>query len=171
MPICSACHRHDLPCEGILLLQCDSHCFRTSRHHASKSLPIPFAAVCVQSPLSSLHEQDLTELNDLKAKVCRTGTAKLCAGLPQCSKLDGTNFYLYPRDRTLNLQDYRRARSTISSRRAAFNPETRRPWIKQDADGQARLQKTRDHRSGANCAAVASLPSFRQKLKELEQRQ
>src|SRR6516164_5276096 len=102
MPICSACHRHDLPCEGILLLQCDSHCFRTSRHHASKSLPIPFAAVCVQSPLSSLHEQDLTELNDLKAKVCRTGTAKLCAGLPHCSKLDGTNFYLYPRDRTLN---------------------------------------------------------------------
>jgi hypothetical protein len=85
--------------------------------------------------------------------------------------LDGTNFYLYPRDRTLNLQDYRRARSTISSRRAAFNPETRRPWIKQDADGQARVQKTRDHRSGANCAAVASLPSFRQKLKELEQRQ
>jgi hypothetical protein len=121
--------------------------------------------------LSSLHEQDLTELNDLKAKVCRTGTAKLCAGLPHCSKLDGTNFYLYPRDRTLNLRDYRRARSTISSRRAAFNPETRRSWIKQDADGQARVQKTRDHRSGANCAAVASLPSFRQKLKELEQRQ
>ena len=51
------------------------------------------------------------------------------------------DFYLYPRDLTLNLQDYRRARSTISSRRAAFNPETRRPWIKQDADGQARVQK------------------------------
>src|SRR6516165_8273108 len=25
------------------------------------------------------HAQDLTELNDLKAKVCRSGTAKLCA--------------------------------------------------------------------------------------------
>jgi hypothetical protein len=80
--------------------------------------------------------------------------------------LDGTNFYFYPRDRALNLQDYRRARSTISSRRGAFNPETRRPWNKQDADGQARVQKTRDHQSGANCAAVASLPSLRQKLKE-----
>jgi hypothetical protein len=107
-----------------------------------------------------------TELNDLKAKVCRTGTQNFAAGLPHCSELHGTNFYFYPRDRALNLQDYRRARSTISSRRGAFNPETRRPWNKQDADGQARVQKTRDHQSGANCAAVASLPSLRQKLKE-----
>ena len=98
-----------------------------------------------------------TELNDLKAKVCRTGTQNFAAGLPHCSELDGTNFYFYPRDR---------ARSTISSRRGAFNPETRRPWNKQDADRQARVQKTRDHQSGANCAAVASLPSLRQKLKE-----
>jgi hypothetical protein len=87
--------------------------------------------------------------------------------LPACLiAASWTAFYFYPRDRALNLQDYRRARSTISSRRGAFNPETRRPWNKQDADGQARVQKTRDHQSGANCAAVASLPSLRQKLKE-----
>jgi len=40
-PICSGYRRRGLPCEGILLLQCDCRCFRTSRHHDSKSLPIP----------------------------------------------------------------------------------------------------------------------------------
>ena len=52
----------------------------------------------------------------------------------------------------------------------AYNPETRRPWNKQDADArwaQVQKQATTDQ---ANCAAVASLPSLRQKLKELTQR-
>ena len=60
---------------------------------------------------SSLHAQDLTELNDLKAKVWEVELAlrNFAAGLTRCSELDGTNFYFYPRDRALNLQDYRRS--------------------------------------------------------------
>jgi hypothetical protein len=53
----------------------------------------------------------------------------------------------------------------------AFNQETQRPWNKQDADArwaQVQKQATTDQ---ANCTAVASLPSLRQKLKELQQRQ
>ena len=58
---------------------------------------------------SSLHAQDLTELNDLKAKVWEVELAlrNFAAGLTHCSELDGKNFY--PRDRALNLQDYRRS--------------------------------------------------------------
>ena len=50
----------------------------------------------------------------------------------------------------------------------AFNPETRRPWNKQEADARwAQVQK-QAITDQANCAAVASLPSLRQKLKELQ---
>jgi hypothetical protein len=118
---------------------------------------------------SSLHAQDLTKLNDLKAKIWEAEVAQrnFAAGLPHCSELNGTNFYFYPRDRVLNLEDYRRSLDNLVAE-AAFNPETRRPWNKQDADARwAEVQKqaTKDQ---ANCAAVASLPSLREKLKELE---
>jgi hypothetical protein len=121
---------------------------------------------------SSLHAQDLTELNDLKAKIWEAEVAQrnFAAGLPHCSELNGTNFYFYPRDRVLNLQDYRSSLDNFV-REGAFNPETRRPWNKQDADArwaQVQKQATTDQ---ANCAAVASLPSLRQKLKELQQPQ
>jgi hypothetical protein len=119
-----------------------------------------------------LHAQDhFTELNNLKGKIWEAEVVQrnFAAGLPHCSELNGTNFYFYPRDRVLNLQDYRRSLDDFVAQ-GAFNPETRRPWNKQDAEARwAEVQKqaTTDQ---AKCAAVASLPSLRQKLKELEQR-
>jgi hypothetical protein len=41
-PIYLGYRRKCLPCECTLVPQCDCRCFRTSRHHDSKSLPIPF---------------------------------------------------------------------------------------------------------------------------------
>ena len=81
------------------------------------------------------------------------------AGLRHCSELNGTNFYFDPRDRVLNLQDYRRSLDDFVMQ-GAFNPETKRPWNKQDADArwaQVQKQATTDQ---ANCAAAASLPSL-----------
>jgi hypothetical protein len=53
----------------------------------------------------------------------------------------------------------------------AFNSETRRPWTKQDADARwAQVQK-QAATDQADCAAVASLPSLRKQLQELQQRQ
>jgi hypothetical protein len=129
---------------------------------------MPFALTLA----SSLHAQDLTNLNDLKAKIWEAEVAQrnFAAGLPHCNELDGTNFYFYPRDHVLNLKDYRRSLDNFVTE-GAFNPETRRPWNKQDADArwaQVQKQATTDQ---ANCAAVASLPFLRQKLKELQQQQ
>lgn len=116
--------------------------------------------------------QDSSEVNDLKGKIWEAEVAQrsFAAGLPHCSELNGTNFYFYPGNRVLNLQDYRRSLDNLVAE-GAFNAETRRPWNKQDADArwaQVQKQATTDQ---ANCAAVASLPSLRQKLKELEQPQ
>jgi hypothetical protein len=118
---------------------------------------------------SSLHAQTLTEL---KGKISDAETAQrnFAAGLRHCNELNGTNFYLEQRDRVLNLQDYRRSLDNLVTQ-ATFNPETRHPWNRQDADArwaQVQKQATADH---VNCAAVASLPSLRQKLKELQQGQ
>jgi hypothetical protein len=106
---------------------------------------------------SSLHAQDA--LNDLKAKIWEAELAQrnFAAGLPHCSELNGTNFYFQQRDRVLNLEDYRRSLDNLLMQ-GAFNPETRRPWNKQDADArwaQVQKQATTDQ---ANCAAVESLP-------------
>ena len=121
---------------------------------------------------SSLHAQDFTELNDLKAKIWEAELAQrnFAAGLPHCSELNGTNFYFYPRDRVLDLQDYRRSLDNFVTQ-GALNRESRRPWTKQEADARwAEVQKEAAT-DQANCTAVASLPSLRQKLKELQQRQ
>ncbi len=123
-------------------------------------------ALILPSPLLA---QDFTELNNLKAKIWEAEVAQrnFAAGLPHCSELNGTNFYFYPRDRVLNLEDYGRSLDNLVAE-GAFNPETRRPWNRQDAAARwAQVQKeaTTDQ---ANCAAVASLPSLRQKLKELQ---
>ena len=119
---------------------------------------------------SPVHAQDFTELNDLKAKIWEAETAprNFAAGLPHCGELNGTNFYFYQRDRVLNLQDYHRSLDNLLAQ-GAYNPETKRPWNKQDADTrwtQVQKEATTDQ---ANCAAVASFPSLRQKLKELQQ--
>jgi hypothetical protein len=86
------------------------------------------------------------------------------AGLPHCSELNGTNFYFYRRDRVLNLQDYRRSLDNFVAE-GALNPETRRPWNKQNADARWAHAQKQASTDQANCAAVASLPSLRQKLK------
>ena len=118
---------------------------------------------------TSLHAQ--TELNDLKGKIWEAELAQrnFAAGLPHCGELNGTNFYFYQRDRVLNLQDYHRSLDNLVTQ-GAYNPETKRPWNKQDADARwAQVQKEAAT-DQANCAAVASLPSLRQKLEELQQR-
>lgn len=122
---------------------------------------------------SSVHAQDnLTALNDLKAKIWEAEVAQrnFATGLPHCNELNGTNFYFYPRDRVLDLQDYRRSLDNLVAE-GAFNPETGRPWNKRDAEARWTQMQKRATIDQANCAAVASLPSLRQKLKELQQRQ
>src|SRR3974390_1033351 len=83
--------------------------------------------------VSLLHAQD--SLNELKAKIWEAEVAQrnFAAGLPHCSELNGTNFYFQPRDRVLNLEDYRRSLDNLVTQ-GAFNPETKRPWDKKDAD-------------------------------------
>ena len=115
-------------------------------------------------PTSTDQAQDLTELNELKAKIWEAEVAQrnFAAGLPHCSELNGTNFYFSQQNRLLNLQDYRRSLDSLVMQ-GVFN--------RQDADArwaQVQKQATTDQ---ANCTAVASLPSLRQKLKELQQRQ
>jgi hypothetical protein len=117
-------------------------------------------------PTSSEQAQDPTELNELKAKIWKAEVAQrnFAAGLPHCSELNGTNFYFSQQNRVLNLQDYRRSLDNLVTQ-GVF------PWNRQDADerwAQVQKQATTDQ---ANCTAVASLPSLRQKLKELQQRQ
>jgi hypothetical protein len=136
--------------------------------------PEQTAALKALEELGMIDQQskDSTEVNDLKAKIWEAELAQrnFAAGLPHCNELNGANFYFYQRDRVLSLQDYRRSLDNLVAE-GAFNSDTRRPWNKQDADArwaQVQKQATTDQ---ANCAAVASLPSLRQKLKELEQRQ
>ena len=113
--------------------------------------------------------QDSSEVNVLKGRIWEAEAAQrnFSAGLPHCRELNGTNFYFYPGNRVLNLQDNRRSLDNLVAE-GAFNAETRRPWNRQDAEARWAQQATTDQ---ANCAAVANLPSLRQKLKELEQRQ
>lgn len=136
--------------------------------------PEQIAALKVLEELGMIDQQSqgYSEINDLKEKIWEAELAQrnFSTGLPHCNELNGTNFYFYQRDRVLSLQDYRRSLDNLVAE-GAFNSDTRRPWNKQDADArwaQVQKQATTDQ---ANCAAVASLPSLRQKLKELEQRQ
>jgi hypothetical protein len=65
----------------------------------------------VKSPVQlTSSDQAQTELNELKAKIWEAEVAQrnFAAGLPHCSELNGTNFYFYPQNRVLNLQDYHR---------------------------------------------------------------
>lgn len=132
---------------------------------------IGFAAALLVLPLCSpLHAQNAEALNDLKAKIFDAQMAQrnFASGLRHCSELNATNFYFEPRDRVLNLQDYRRSLDNLASQ-GAFNVETKRPWNKQDADARwAQVQK-QAATDQANCALVASLPFLQKKLKELEQ--
>jgi hypothetical protein len=123
-------------------------------------------ALTITSPLQA---QTSEALNDIKAKIWEAQLVQrnFAAGLRHCNELNGTNFYFETRDRVLNLQDYRRSLDNLAAQ-GAYNPETRRPWTKQDADARwAQVQKEAAT-DQANCAAVASLPFLEKKLKELE---
>jgi hypothetical protein len=119
---------------------------------------------------SPLRAQDVDALNDLKAQIWEAELAQrnFGTGVRFCSELNGTNFYFQPRDRVLDLEDYRRALDNLVSQ-GAFNIETRRPWNKQDADARwAQVQK-QAATDQANCRLVASLPSLQKKLMDLQQ--
>jgi len=95
---------------------------------------ILWAAPLALAVTGLLHAQDATALNDLKAKIWEAELAQrnFAAGLRHCSELNGTNFYFDPRDRILSLQGFCRSLDNFVMQ-GAFNPETRRPWNKQDA--------------------------------------
>jgi hypothetical protein len=129
-----------------------------------------WAVLLVLIASTPLHAQKSEALNDIKAKVWEAQLVQrnFAAGLRHCNELNGTNFYFETRDRVLNLQDYRRSLDNLAAQ-GAYNPETRRPWSKQDADARwAQVQKDAVTHQ-ANCAAVASLPFLEKKLKELAQ--
>jgi hypothetical protein len=132
------------------------------------NLPISVQTETVKSrsePVKSpVQPTSSDELNELKAKIWEAEVAQrnFAAGVPHCSELNGTNFYFSKQNRLFNLQDYRRSLDNLVTQ-GVFN--------RQDADArwaQVQKQATTDQ---ANCTAVASLPSLRQKLKELQQRQ
>jgi len=129
-----------------------------------------WSLLLVLSASTPLHAQSSEAINDIKAKIWEAQLVQrnFASGLRHCSELNGTNFFFEQRDRVLNLQDYRRSLDNLAAQ-AAYNPETRRPWTKQDADARwAQVQKDAvTHQS--NCATVASLPFLEKKLKELQQ--
>jgi hypothetical protein len=130
------------------------------------------AVLLVLTASFPLRAQTSEALNELKAKIWEAQLVQrnFSAGLRHCNELNGTNFYFEQRDRVLNLQDYRRSLDNLTAQ-GAYNPETRRPWSKQDADTRwAQVQKEAVTHE-ANCAAVASLPFLENKLKELEKQQ
>lgn len=122
--------------------------------------------LAVSTPLCA---QDTT-VNDLKAKIfeAKTVQQRFTAGLRHCSELSGANFYFQARDRVLNLEDYHRSLDNLVAQ-GAFNPETRRPWNKQDADARWTQVTAQAKADQANCALVASLPFLQKKLDEMQQ--
>ena len=137
----------------------DTAVFNRSATRSANQANLP---ISVQTEPAKSQAQD-TELNELKAKIWEAEVAQrnFAAGLPHCSELNGTNFYFSQQNRLLNLQDYRRSLDNLVTQ-GVFN--------RQDADARwAQVQKQATTDQG-NCTAVASLPSLRQKLKELQQR-
>jgi hypothetical protein len=129
-----------------------------------------WALLLVLTASTPLQAQNSEAVNDLKAKIWEAQLVQrnFASGLRHCNELNGTNFYFEQRDRVLNLQDYRRSLDNLAAQ-GAFNPETKRPWSKQDADARwAQVQKDATTHQ-ANCATVASLPFLEKKLKELQQ--
>jgi hypothetical protein len=116
-----------------------------------------------------LHAQTAA-INDLKGKIFDAKMAQqtFAAGLPHCSELDGTSFYLQQRNRVLKLDDYHRSLDNLALQRV-FNPETKRPWSQEDADARWEQVKKQALTDQSNCALVASLPDLEKKLEQLQQ--
>ena len=128
-----------------------------------------WALLLVLTASTPLHAQNSEALNDIKAKIWEAQLVQrnFAGGLRHCNELNGTNFYFEQRDRVLNLQVYRRSLDNLLAQ-GAYNPETKRPWSKQDADARWAQVQNDAVTHQANCAAVASLPFLEKKLKELE---
>ena len=107
---------------------------------------------------------------DLQGKISAAKTAQqnFARGLQHCSELNGTNFYFQLRDRVLNLEDYHRSLDSLALQ-GGFNPETKRPWNKQDADARWAEAQQQALKDKANCELVASLPDLQKKLQALQQ--
>jgi hypothetical protein len=118
---------------------------------------------------TSLHAQTAA-INDIKGKIfdAKMALQQFAAGLRHCSELNGTNYYFQPRDRVLNLDDYRRSLDNLVLQ-SVFNPETKRPWNQQDADARWEQVKREAASDVTTCALVASLPDLQKKLDELQQ--
>jgi len=133
-------------------------------------LRIVFGAICLSLIIwPPLHAQT-TAISDIKGKVFDAKLAQqtFAGGLRHCSELNGTNFYLQPRDRVLNLEDFHRSLDNLALR-GVFNPATKRPWNQQDADARWQEVKQQAASDQAKCALVASLPDLQKKLDELQQ--
>jgi hypothetical protein len=128
------------------------------------------AAIVLTLGISSAVRAQNAAINDIKGKIFDAKMAQqtFAGGLRHCSELNGTNFYLQPRDRVLNLEDYHRSLDSLALQQV-FNPETKRPWSQDDANArweQVRKQALTDK---ATCDLVASLPYLQKKLDELQQ--
>ena len=118
----------------------------------------------------ALHAQT-PSINDIKGKIFDAKMAQqtFAGGLKHCAELNGTNFYFQPRDRVLGLDEFHRSLDSLALQ-GVFNPETKRPWNKADADArwlQVQKQAVTDQ---ANCALVAKLPELQRTLDDLERR-
>jgi len=120
---------------------------------------------------SPLHAQ-IAAINDLRGKIfdAKMAQQSFAGGLPHCSELDGTNFYFPPRDRVLNLEDYKRSLESLVLGQV-FNPDTKQPWNQQDADTRWAQVQELAITDRTNCALVASLPDLEKKLQALQQQQ
>lgn len=106
---------------------------------------------------------------DLKGKIFDARMAKqtFAGGLKFCNELDGRHFYLQPRDRVLELDDYHRSLESLVRQRA-FNPDKRQPWTEQDATDRWEQVKQQALKDKASCDLVASLPDLEKQLDDLE---
>jgi hypothetical protein len=128
-----------------------------------------FAAIVLTLTFSVAARAQNAAINDLKGKIFDAKMAQqtFAGGLKHCSELDGSDFYLQPRDRVINLKDFHRSLDSLALQ-GVFNAETKRPWNQQDANARWEQVSKQALTDQANCALVASLPDLQKKLEELQ---
>jgi hypothetical protein len=111
-------------------------------------------------------------INDIKGKIFDAKmTQKMFAGgLRFCGDLNGNNFYLEPRNRLINLEDYHRSLMHMAEE-GIFNPETKKPWNAEDANTRWERAKKQAATDQASCAVAASLPDLEKQLDDLQKQQ
>jgi len=127
------------------------------------------AVVLVQAGLMRVALAQDPAVDALKGKIFDAHMAEKMFGngLKHCGELDGSNFYFAPRDRVLNLEEYRRSLQNLVQQHA-FNPEKRRPWTDEDAEQRWSQVQREAAREKDNCALVASLPELEKELAALQ---